>query len=101
MSDRIPMVFVADVEGQLPETISNSFQKYTRITPLKAGGKGQLFTCKDTNLGRQVVLKMLRPEFHEDRVELRRLIREAKITIRQPCQCTSLAKTTKGTGIFR
>lgn len=80
MSDRIPMVFVADVEGQLPETISNSFQKYTRITPLKAGGKAQLFTCKDTNLGRQVVLKMLRPELKDDRLELRRLIREAKIT---------------------
>ena len=80
MTDRIPMVFVADVEGQLPETISNSFQKYTRVTPLKEGGKGQLFTCKDTNLGRQVVLKMLRPELKNDRLELHRLIREAKIT---------------------
>ena len=80
MDNRIPMVFVADIEGPLPETVSNSFQKYTRIEPLKAGGKAQLFVCKDTNLGRNVVLKMLRPELESDRLELRRLIREAKIT---------------------
>ena len=80
MNERIPMVYVADVEGQVPESISNTFQKYTRITPMKEGGKAQLFTCKDTNLGRQVVLKMLRPDLKEDRLELRRLIREAKIT---------------------
>lgn len=80
MKERMPMVYVADVEGAIPETISNSFQKYTRIVPLKEGGKAQLFTCKDTNLGRQVVLKMLRPDLKEDRLELRRLIREAKIT---------------------
>ncbi len=80
MKERMPMVYVADVEGTIPETITNSFQKYTRIVPLKEGGKAQLFTCKDTNLGRQVVLKMLRPDLKEDQLELRRLIREAKIT---------------------
>ncbi len=80
MSDRIPMVFVADVEGEIPKEVTNGFKKYTRIEPLKAGGKAQLFICKDTNLGRSVVLKMLRPELEDDRLELRRLIREAKIT---------------------
>jgi serine/threonine-protein kinase len=47
---------------------------------LSTGGKARLVSCKDTNLGRRVVLKMLRPELNDDEVELRRLIREARIT---------------------
>jgi len=39
-----------------------------------------LTVCRDTNLGRDVVLKRLRPEFRDDKVELARLVREAKIT---------------------
>jgi len=74
------MVFVADTDGELPFLISNSFQKYTDFKALKTGGKARLVSCKDTNLGRRVLLKMLRPEFSEDRIELRRLIREARIT---------------------
>jgi serine/threonine protein kinase len=74
------MVFVADTDGQLPFHISNAFQKYTDFKPLKTGGKARLVSCKDTNLGRRVLLKMLRPELSEDRIELRRLIREARIT---------------------
>lgn len=78
--DRLSMVFVADVEGQPPEKISNGFKKYTRFRELSTGGKTALVSCKDTNLGRRVVLKMLRPEIAQDRVELRRLLREARIT---------------------
>lgn len=78
--DRLKMVFVADVEGEPPPQISNSFKKYTHFRSLNEGGKAYLVSCKDTNLGRRVVLKMLRPELSEDRVELRRLIREARIT---------------------
>ena len=78
--DRLAMVFVADVEGQPPEKISNGFKKYTHFRELNSGGKAKLLSCKDTNLGRQVVLKMLRPEISQDQVELRRLLREARIT---------------------
>jgi len=78
--DRMSMVFVSDVEGEPPERISNSFKKYTHFRALSTGGKAQLVSCKDTNLGRRVVLKMLRPELNNDEVELRRLIREARIT---------------------
>lgn len=74
------MVFVSDVEGEPPKLISNGFKKYTHFRALNTGGKARLISCKDTNLGRRVVLKMLRPEFHDDDVELRRLIREARIT---------------------
>ncbi len=78
--DRLSMVFVADVEGQPPEKISNGFKKYAHFRQLNSGGKANLIACKDTNLGRPVVLKMLRPELSEDRVELGRLLREARIT---------------------
>lgn len=78
--DRLKMVFVSDVEGEPPPKISNSFRKYTHFRDLSTGGKASLLSCKDTNLGRRVVLKMLRPELSGDDVELRRLIREARIT---------------------
>jgi len=77
--DRVSMVFVADVEGQPPEKISNGFKKYAHFRELNSGGKATLLCCKDTNLGRYVVLKMLRPEIADDQVELRRLLREARI----------------------
>lgn len=78
--ERLKMVMVSDVEGQPPPRISNSFKKYTHFQSLGEGGKACLVSCKDTNLGRRVVLKMLRPEIADDQVELRRLIREARIT---------------------
>ena len=78
--DGIKMIFVADVAGQPPEQIGNTFQKYAHFRELSRGGKARLVSCKDTNLGRRIVLKMLLPELKEDRVELRRLIREARVT---------------------
>lgn len=78
--DRLSMVFVSDIEGEPPALISNGFKKYTHFRALSTGGKASLISCKDTNLGRRVVLKMLRPELCDDDVELRRLIREARIT---------------------
>jgi serine/threonine-protein kinase len=74
------MVYVANVESPPPEAISNDFAKYTRFKELNSGGKAVLYSCFDTNLGREVVLKKLRPKFKHDKVELRRLLREAKIT---------------------
>jgi serine/threonine-protein kinase len=80
VEDNLSMVFVSDVEGEPPQRISNSFKKYTHFKALSSGGKARLVSCKDTNLGRRVVLKMLRPELKEDAIELRRLLREARIT---------------------
>ena len=44
------------------------------------GGKADVRVYKDTNLGRNVVVKLLRPDFRDDPQELRRLLREARIT---------------------
>jgi len=74
------MVMLADIEGQTPEQVSNGFGKYCNFQSLNEGGKATLVSCKDTNLGRYVVLKRLRPDLQENQVELRRLIREARIT---------------------
>ena len=57
------MVYVANVESPPPEAISNDFAKYTRFKELNSGGKAVLYSCFDTNLGREVVLKKLRPKF--------------------------------------
>ena len=78
--ERLKMVMVSDIEGELPPTVSNAFAKYTDFKSLGEGGKASLVSCKDTNLGRRVVLKKLRPDIAEDQIELRRLIREARIT---------------------
>ena len=74
------MVMVVDIAGQPPEQFSNGFSKYSDFRSLTEGGKATLTSCKDSNLGRRVVLKMLRKELRDDSVELRRLIREARIT---------------------
>ena len=74
------MVMVADIAGQPPEQFSNGFDKYGDFRSLTEGGKATLTSCKDSNLGRRVVLKMLRKELRNDSIELRRLIREARIT---------------------
>ena len=60
---RVSMIFVSDIEVEPPSLISNAFKKYTHFSELSTGGKARLVSCKDTNLGRRVVLKMLREEF--------------------------------------
>ncbi len=73
-------VLVSDTEGPLPQTVSNDFGKYVDFRPLTSGGKAVLEVCKDTNLGRNVVIKRVREEFATDKREIARLLREAKIT---------------------
>ncbi len=104
MEENQTMVFVSDVEGEPPPKISNSFKKYTHFKALKTGGKAKLVSCKDTNLGRRVVLKMLRPELASDQVELRRLLREARITAQLQHPATAplyeLGQTDEGEWFF-
>lgn len=73
-------IFVSNIEAEIPPYISNKFEKYSRPRHLARGGKADVRIYKDTNLGRNVVVKLLRPEFREDKTELRRLLREARIT---------------------
>ena len=73
-------IFVSDVEVERPPKISNDFAKYTNFEVMATGGKAILRTCKDTNLGRYVVIKQVKPDIKEPERELKRLIREARIS---------------------
>ena len=80
MTNNLSMIFAADVSGEPPEDFSNDFRKYHQFQALGSGGKADLVVCKDTNLGRPVVLKKLRKDVANYEKELSRLLREARIT---------------------
>ena len=51
---------------------------YRIVSRLGAGGMGEVYLAEDTQLGRQVALKLLPAEFTADAERVRRFIREAK-----------------------
>jgi len=52
---------------------------YEIISPLSAGGMGEVYQSKDTRLGREVAIKILPQEVAADPARKRRFAREAKI----------------------
>ena len=67
-------------DAELRESFSNGFEKYSQFVPLAGGGNGILQACDDTNLGRTVAIKSLKPGEGDLAPERRRLLREARIT---------------------
>jgi serine/threonine protein kinase len=51
---------------------------YKILSPIGAGGMGEVFLAQDTSLGRRVALKLLPAEFTRDRDRVRRFEQEAK-----------------------
>jgi eukaryotic-like serine/threonine-protein kinase len=51
---------------------------YRIISKIGAGGMGEVYLAKDTRLDRKVALKILPPEFAEDKDRMNRFVREAK-----------------------
>ncbi len=54
------------------------FSHYEILSPLGAGGMGEVWLAKDTRLDRQVALKVLPAEFTQDAERVRRFMQEAK-----------------------
>jgi eukaryotic-like serine/threonine-protein kinase len=52
---------------------------YEIVSPLGAGGMGEVYRARDTLLGREVAIKVLSPEFTADRDRLSRFEREARV----------------------
>ena len=62
MTNNLSMIFSADVSGKPPTDFSNDFRKFEQFSQLNSGGKADLIVCRDSNLGRPVVLKKLRKD---------------------------------------
>ncbi len=52
---------------------------YEIISPLGAGGMGEVYRARDTKLGREVAIKVLPESFVQDAERLARFEREAKL----------------------
>ncbi len=60
--------------------LSNDYRiaHYCIVKQIGAGGMGEVYLAEDTKLDRKVALKILPPEFAEDKDRMNRFVREAK-----------------------
>ena len=67
-----------------------TIKHYRIISPLGAGGMGEVYLAEDTRLGRRVALKFLPAHFTEDQKHLRRFEQEARAVaaLSHPNVCT-------------
>lgn len=72
-------LYLEDTDKPLPETI-NPNTRYMFLGMIAKGGKSLIKSCKDLHLNRMVAYKTLRPEFLDDEIEKKRLLREARIS---------------------
>jgi serine/threonine-protein kinase len=61
-----------------PSLVGKRIDQYEILSLLGAGGMGEVYLARDTQLNRKVAIKFLQPHSAGDRVARRRLIREAR-----------------------
>jgi serine/threonine protein kinase/Tol biopolymer transport system component len=64
--------------GLMPLSAGSRLGPYEILTPLGAGGMGEVYRAKDTRLGRTVAIKILPPHLSHDAILRQRFEREAK-----------------------
>src|SRR3979411_2693155 len=62
----------------MPLSAGTRIGPYRIVSPLGAGGMGEVYRAHDSKLGRDVAVKTLPPEFARDPARLSRLRREAR-----------------------
>lgn len=75
-----PQIDAKETDRQLSKYFSNNFDRYTEFVPLSRGGSGVLQTCRDNNLGRTVVMKVLHKQMARQEHLRARFLREARVT---------------------
>lgn len=62
----------------MPVTPGESFGRYQILSPIGAGGMGEVYLAEDPSLERKVAIKILGEEFNEDTERLGRFVQEAR-----------------------
>lgn len=78
--DSYPHIYVQDTDAKLPPYQTLGFGRYSDFKPLASGGSALLRTCRDTTLGRTVVMKTLHPHLAGNEYMHARFLREARVT---------------------
>jgi len=72
-------VFLEETDKPLPKKIDQR-TRYAFFSTIATGGKSLIKSCKDLHLSRFICYKTLKPEFADDEIEQKRLIREARVS---------------------
>jgi len=72
-------VLLDETDKPLPEKIDQR-PRYAFFSTIATGGKSLIKSCKDLHLSRFICYKTLKPEFADDEIEQKRLIREARVS---------------------
>lgn len=74
-----PTLFIEQTDNDLAAKADPNF-RYAFFKTIAKGGKSLIQSCKDMHLNRIICYKSLLPEFANDVVEQKRLLREARVT---------------------
>jgi serine/threonine protein kinase/Tol biopolymer transport system component len=78
--ERAPVAVAAQIVANAPDSVLTGRRVgvYEVLSPLGAGGMGEVYRARDTKLGRDVAIKTLKRPFTTDRERLARFEREAR-----------------------
>ncbi len=74
-----PKLFIEQTDAELAKKPDPNF-RYAYFKTIAKGGKSLIQSCKDLHLNREICYKTLLPEFAEDAIEQKRLLREARVS---------------------